>query len=286
MTQTTLAEAARDAETRLADAGVDSARLDARLLVAHVLGIPPHRVVTHGEAPVDDDALGRLQDLVGRRAAREPMSQILGRREFWSLPFRVTRDTLTPRPDSETVVEAALAHVERRRGARVLDIGTGTGCLLLALLSELPAATGVGTDVSAAALVVARGNADALGFADRATFVETTWAAGVDGPFDLVVSNPPYIPADEIATLDPEVARYEPRGALDGGADGLDAYRALAKALPSLLAAGGVVVFEIGADQAEDVREIVAAAGLSFVEQRRDLAGRPRALVFTAPSAR
>lgn len=276
----TAAEAARAVADRLNGAGIETARLDARLLVAHLLGMPPHRVVTHGETPLSADAAARLEALVRRREAREPMAQILGEREFWSLPFRVTRETLNPRPESETVVEAALAHVDAAEVARILDIGTGTGCLLLSLLSELPAAVGIGTDVSVAALEVARGNAEALGLAGRAVFVETEWAAGIAGPFELVVSNPPYIPAGDIDGLEPEVARFEPLGALDGGADGLDAYRALATALPPLLAPSGIVVLEIGAGQKAAVREILGAGGLEFVAAHRDLAGWPRALVF------
>lgn len=276
----TAAEAARAVADRLNGAGIETARLDARLLVAHLLGMPPHRVVTHGETPLSADAAARLEALVRRREAREPMAQILGEREFWSLPFRVTRETLSPRPESETVVEAALAHVDAAEVARILDIGTGTGCLLLSLLSELPAAVGIGTDVSVAALEVARGNAEALGLAGRAVFVETEWAAGIAGPFELVVSNPPYIPAGDIDGLEPEVARFEPLGALDGGADGLDAYRALATALPPLLAPSGIVVLEIGAGQKAAVREILGAGGLEFVAAHRDLAGWPRALVF------
>lgn len=276
----TAAEAVLAVAARLRAAGIDSDRLDARLLVAHVLDVPSHRVVTHGEAVLDTDAGERLETLTRRREAREPMSHLLGEREFWSLPFRVTEATLTPRPDSEAVVEVALAHVDRAAPLRVLDIGTGTGCLLLALLSELPHASGIGTDVSAAALAVARDNAHVLKNANRARFVETAWAEGIDGPFDLIVSNPPYIASSEIAGLEPEVARYEPPAALDGGGDGLDAYRALCRHLPSLLAPKGTAVFEIGAGQEDEVRQIAAAGGLRFVEWRCDLGGRPRALVF------
>lgn len=276
----TAAEAVLAVAARLRAAGIDSDRLDARLLVAHVLDVPSHRVVTHGEAVLDTAAAERLETLTRRRETREPMSHLLGGREFWSLPFRVTEATLTPRPDSEAVVEAALAHVDRAAPLRVLDIGTGTGCLLLALLSELPHASGIGTDVSAAALAVARDNAQVLKNANRARFVETAWAEGIDGPFDLIVSNPPYIASSEIAGLEPEVARYEPPAALDGGGDGLDAYRALCGHLPSLLAPNGTAVFEIGAGQEDEVRQIAAAGGLRFVEWRCDLGGRPRALVF------
>jgi release factor glutamine methyltransferase len=208
------------------------------------------------------------------------MAQILGEREFWSLPFKVTADTLDPRPDSETVVQAALDDLpDHYARLRVLDLGTGTGCLLLALLSELPRAFGVGTDISAGALKVARRNAAALGLSGRVGLVRANWGEGLTGTFDLVVANPPYIADPDFADLEPEVALYEPRIALSGGADGLTCYRALAPQVVRLLAPTGKAVIEIGAGQEQAVRAILQAAGAVWVSSPHDLAGKERCLV-------
>ena len=209
------------------------------------------------------------------------MAHILGRREFWSLAFKVTADTLDPRPDSETLVQAVLDQVPDRSAAlRLADFGTGTGCLLLALLHELPNATGVGVDVSAAALAVAAENADALGLAQRASFHRGNWDDGIDPGFDIVLSNPPYIPSGDIAGLQPEVASFEPRLALDGGSDGLDAYRRLGPAAMRLLVPGGLAAFEIGLGQGDSVRRIMAAAGLRHIATARDLGAVERCVLF------
>jgi len=272
----------RAAAARLSAAGLDSARLDARVLVAHALGVAPEDVVLHGGRPIAAGERRAIGQLIERRARREPVSRIVRRREFWSLPFRVTRATLDPRPDSETVVEAALAAIgDRDRALRVLDLGTGTGCLLLALLSELPQARGLGVDVSAAALAVARANARALGLKARARFRRGVWAEGLAGRYDVIVSNPPYIPSGALAGLPPEVG-FDPAAALDGGADGLAAYRAIAAALPRLLPPGGVAALEIGAGQAQDVTAILASADLRIVKIVHDLANNQR-VVVTAP---
>ncbi len=208
------------------------------------------------------------------------------RREFWSLPFRVTPATLDPRPDSEAVVAAALAAVgDRQRARRILDLGTGTGCLLLALLSELPGARGLGVDIAPAALTVARANAAALGLKPRARFRRGVWADGLGGRYDVIVSNPPYIPSGALAALPAEVG-FDPVAALDGGADGLAAYRAIGAALPRLLTRDGVAVLEIGADQAPPVSAILAGHGLEIAKIVRDLADRPRAVVATGKRAR
>ena len=237
------------------------------------------------ERPLAPDAAARLELLVARRAARAPMAQILGRREFWSLDFTVTADTLTPRPESEEIVAAVLEALPARDAPlRILDLGCGTGCLLLAILSERPRATGLGIDISAPALDVAGRNAAALGFADRAVFAIGDWGASLSGTFDAIVSNPPYIASGEIAALAPEVARYEPRLALDGGVDGLDAYRRLAPDVERLIAASGVVALEVGAGQADDVSAIMGAAGLAFGGGRSDLAGHRRCVVFARNS--
>lgn len=220
-----------------------------------------------------------LDGLIARRCAREPVSRIVGRREFWSMDFVLSPATLDPRPDSETVVEAALASIGDRRAPLLLaDLGTGTGCLLLALLSELPAARGVGVDRSALAADTARANATRLGLAERAGFVVGDWSAALAGGFDLVVSNPPYLATAEMADLAPEVGRFDPALALDGGGDGLAAYRAIAADLDRLLAPGGRVVLEVGQGQAPAVSALLDGAGLSGIAVRPDLAGIERAV--------
>ncbi|MTJ81553.1 MAG: peptide chain release factor N(5)-glutamine methyltransferase [Telmatospirillum sp.] len=265
---------------QLRDAGIPSARLDARLLLAHGLSISTTAVFSHPERVLDDAELDRVTGLARRRAAREPVSHILGRREFWSLSFRVTADTLDPRPDTETLVEAVLDRIpDRDRPLRLLDLGTGTGCILLALLSELPRASGLGIDRSPAALEVAAGNADALGLAGRARFQTGDWGRGLEPDFDIIVSNPPYIPDGDIDGLEAEVARFEPRSALAGGTDGLDCYRALAPDLARLLVRGGTAALEVGAGQSRDVGEILSGAGLGIFAIRRDLAGVERCVV-------
>lgn len=211
------------------------------------------------------------------------MAQILGHRAFWTLDFLVNSHTLTPRPDSEIVIETALAHLTDKPilSPRLLDLGTGTGCLLLSLLAEVPAATGLGIDRSDEALAIARQNAANSGLTSRVAFHSGNWAEGLTERFDMVVSNPPYIPSGDIAGLAPEVRDWEPRLALDGGADGLEAYRAIARALPSLLKPGGAAVLEIGIGQASDVIDLNQSHGLTHRETRRDLGDIDRALLFT-----
>jgi release factor glutamine methyltransferase len=269
----------RDGAAQLAAAGIDGARREARLLLAHSLGWSTARLTEDPHAAVSTEA---FEALSARRAAREPLAFITGRREFWSLEFAVSPDTLVPRPDSETLIEAALAAFPQRGAPlRVLDLGTGTGCLLLATLHEFPAAFGVGVDRTSVAVALARRNAVCLGLADRAAFLCGDWMAALAGRFDLVLCNPPYIPAGAIAALMPEVALHEPSTALSGGADGLDAYRATLPRLPVLLAPGGVAIFEVGCGQAEDVGRLAATQELS-VCCRADLAGIDRALVMRA----
>jgi release factor glutamine methyltransferase len=219
---------------------------------------------------------------------REPVSRILGEKEFWSLSLRVTPDVLVPRPETETLVEAALDQIDRL-GARaeklkILDIGTGTGALLLALLSELPQAFGVATDISGPAIAVARGNAERHKLAGRCVHVICNVADAIGGRFDLIVSNPPYIARAAIAALDPEVRDFDPKLALDGGADGLDTYRAIAIATPGLLRPGGRLIVELGIGQDASVRALTASAGLQLETVKADLAGIPRALVARLPT--
>jgi release factor glutamine methyltransferase len=278
----TVQAALRDGAARLRAGGIDNPRLEARLLLAHALGITPAAVLRDPLAPVGRAAVGRVpyDTMLDRRAAREPLALITGRREFWSLDLAVSAATLIPRADSETLIEAALAALpDRARVRRILDLGTGTGCLLLAALSEFPAAFGIGTDRSAAAATLARDNAAMLGMADRAAFVCTDWAGALAGRFDLILSNPPYIRSGDLAGLMPEVARHEPAAALDGGPDGLNAYRRILPELPRRLAAGGVAVLELGAGQQAAVAALARAAGFASTP-RADLAGIPRALVL------
>lgn len=270
-----------EATARLGAAGVLDARREARLLVGRALGWDSARVLGFPEVAMTPDEWERLQVLIARRSAREPASRILGYREFWSLRFELSPDTLDPRPDSETLIEAALSALgDRKRVYRVLDFGTGTGCLLLALLSELRSAFGIGSDISEAALGVARRNAAVLGLGARAQFVRGNWGDGLTGQWDVILANPPYIASDEIDRLAPEVARFEPRSALDGGVDGLVAYRGLAPAIARLLAPTGIAAIEVGAGQALKASAIMAEAGLALREVRHDLSGIDRCLVL------
>lgn len=277
-----IASAMERAVRRLDAAGVSGSKLDARLLLRHATGLTVERIVGYPERPLSREESERFESLLSRRIAREPLSQIVGRREFWSLPFIVTSDTLTPRPETEILVEAALSCLPGRNASyRLLDLGTGTGCLLLALLSELPESKGVGVERSARAAHVARENARELGLTSRALIAVGDWDACVDGCFDLVVSNPPYLPDCSIVGLEPEVARYEPRMALAGGPDGLACYRVLAPALARRLGANSLAILEIGAGQANDVEKIFAAVGIFTVKRCWDLAGIERCLIMT-----
>lgn len=267
-----------EAGTKLRGAGIADARREARLLLGHALGRDPTSLIGAAQESVDP---GAFPQLLARRAARAPLSQVLGHREFWSLCFQVTPDVLTPRPDSETLIEAARdALPDSRQVRRVLDLGTGSACLLAAALSEFPRAFGVGVDRSAAALAVAATNLAALGLAGRAALVRGSWHGALAGPFDLVLCNPPYIETGHLAGLEPEVVRHEPLGALDGGADGLDAYRAVLAGLGGQLAAHGVAVLELGAGQAQAVAALAVVEGLEVLTIRPDLAAIPRALVL------
>lgn len=270
------------AAKRLAQAGVEESRRDARILLAAALGIDAATLLARdGREPAPDEA-ARFQAMIDRRAAREPVARILGRRGFWTLDLQVTPDTLDPRPDSETLVEAVLAHVPGRSAPlRLLDLGTGSGCLLLALLSELPNATGIGVDRSEGAARVARANARAARLDDRAGFVVGDWAASLDARFDVILSNPPYIERVAIEGLAPEVRDHDPRAALDGGPDGLDAYRAILGDAGRLMAPGALVALELGKDQDRPVACLVEAAGLKVEEIRPDLAGIGRCIIAT-----
>lgn len=275
------------AADRLAAAGVTAPRRDARLLLAAVLNASEGALLADDERPIAPEEARRFAALLDRRAAREPVSRILGRRAFWSLDLEVTPATLDPRPDSETLVEAALSEVEDHGAPlRLLDLGTGSGCLLLALLSELPRASGLGIDAAPEAVAAAQGNARRAGLSARAEFRVGDWCAGISERFDVIVANPPYIPAGEIAGLGPEVARYEPRAALTGGIDGLDAYRALAPQLGPRMAPGGVAVLELGQGQSDAVGRILQRSGLEIRAFRRDLSNTVRCVVAACGSAK
>ncbi len=269
---------------RLAGVGVDSARLDARLLVCAATGESIARLIAYPERRLSASEADLLSAMTARRCAREPVSHILGRREFWSLDFEISASVLTPRPDSETLIEAACQYIPvPARPFRVLDLGTGSGCLLLALLRECPDASGVGVDSSPDAIAVAVRNAERLGLGARSAFVVGDWTAPIGGRFDLVLSNPPYIPTSEIEGLAPEVSRYEPRGALDGGGDGLDAYRVLLPLVTQILAPGGTALFEMGAGQHQAIRSLARANSLEIVAFPADIAGIPRVAVLRQP---
>jgi release factor glutamine methyltransferase len=257
---------------RLAAAGIEDARREARVILAAA-----HGVDAAGLLLLDTVDAALFEPLVQRRVAREPLAYILGRREFWGLMFEVSPATLIPRPDSETIVEAALAACPAP--ARVLDLGTGTGCLLLAVLHERPGAFGVGVDLVPQAAALAARNAQVLGMGTRAAFAAGDWAAALDGTFDLVLSNPPYIPDADIAGLMPEVAAFEPRTALDGGVAGLEAYRRIIADLPRLLRANGVAVLELGVGQAQFMMVVAAQAGFACTIHR-DFSGIERAAVL------
>ncbi len=284
MSGTLTVEAARRAlAKRLQSAGNDSAELDARLLLGHALGLDLTGLISAARRTMTTDESARLEAFARRRLKGEPVARILGEKEFWGLPLQLSPATLVPRPDTETVVELALevlrAGGELSRPLRMADLGTGTGAILLALLSELPAAQGFGTDISVDALQIAAANAARTGLSDRATFVACDYASGLSGPFDLIVSNPPYIRSADIAALAEEVRNHDPLAALDGGTDGLDAYRALIPQAALLLAPGGVLIVEAGPGQSTEIQALMAEAGLMpGTAPKADLGGIPRAV--------
>jgi release factor glutamine methyltransferase len=284
----TVAEARRALAATFRAAGLDSPELGARILVGHALGLDHAALAAAGARALDAAEQAAIAALTARRLAREPVARIVGRKEFWSLPLRVDATTLVPRPETETLVEAALGAIDaqgpRAAVGQIADLGTGSGALLLALLTELPNAIGVGTDTSLGALAVARDNARRLGLT-RAKLAACDMAAALGGPFDLIVSNPPYIASGAIAALAPEVRDFDPRTALDGGPDGLDCYRAIAATVPALLRPGGALVVELGACQAQAVAAMFSAAGLAPAPPRPDLGGVPRALLARKAAA-
>jgi release factor glutamine methyltransferase len=282
-------EAATAAAKALRRGQIDTPELDARVLLCHAAGVTHEDYVANPNLPLSPEAATRFAADIVCRLKGEPVSRIIGYREFYGREFRIDQDTLDPRPDTETLIEAALAIADRqgwrRRPIDILDLGTGSGAILLTLLAELPHARGVGADLSLGALDVARANAEELGVAARASFIAANWLDGIAGSFDLVVSNPPYIASGAIAELAPEVRLHDPKLALDGGADGLAAYRAIAASAPLVLRPGGSLLIEIGPDQADAVLALFKQCGL-YVNASdgiwRDLAGRARVVVGNA----
>jgi release factor glutamine methyltransferase len=266
------------ATARLRAAGSATPELDARLLLQAAAGLSREAIILDPGRSVTGADLDRFLAFIARREESEPVSRILEEREFYGRAFRVTPATLDPRPDTETLIDAALALMPE--GARLLDLGTGTGAIAVTLLAERPGAAGVATDVSPAALEVARGNARRHGVADRLQMVAGSWFLPVQGAFDMILSNPPYIPSADIEGLSPDVRNFDPRLALLGGVDGLDPYRAIASGAPSHLSAGGHVLVEIGAGQAEAVAAVFAGAGFTGAGRHQDLGGHVRCLVF------
>jgi release factor glutamine methyltransferase len=273
----TLVQAWNAARARLTQAQVDSPVIDARLLLEAAADASRTDIITDPHRALTPEQRDQLEAYVERRARREPVSRILGRKGFWKIALKVTPDVLSPRPDTETIVEYALRLFPEAMAFTVLDLGVGSGAILLSILAERPAAKGLGTDVSSEALAVARENAANLDLNGRSTFLHTSWADGLgDASFDLVVSNPPYIATHVMPTLEPEVRDHEPRLALDGGPDGLDAYRTLAPEVLRVLKPGGVFAIEIGYDQAEPVSALFRQAGGLDVRVLKDLSDRDR----------
>jgi release factor glutamine methyltransferase len=264
--------------------GIESADLDARVLLAHSLGSEPAQLLATPDRPVDLEAETHFRSLIARRAAHEPVARIVGKKEFWSRDFSLSPGTLVPRPETETIIETALREKpDRNAPLRVLDLGTGSGILLGAILLEWPRASGVGVDRNTDAIETARRNLTALGVGGRAEIAQGDWARGLDEKFDLVVSNPPYVKRADLVTLAQDVRDYDPREALDGGADGLDAYRAIIADLERLLAPRGVAILELGQGQEDAVAEIVRRAHLMVNNPAvSDLSGVPRALIVKA----
>jgi release factor glutamine methyltransferase len=275
-------------------AHIRTASLDARVLLQHVLGINREQLLADDKVHLTSVQYGAYQGLIGQRLRRKPVSQLIGKREFWGLAFEVTEDTLDPRADSETLIEAVMAKCpDRQKALRILDLGTGTGCLLLTLLTEYENATGVGIDRSEAALQVAERNARALSVHTRVSFMESRWCESITAPeekftkekfnivpFDIIVSNPPYIPTGDIASLEPEVKYHEPLMALDGGVDGFSCYREILPHVPQLLATNGLAFFEIGMGQQQEVSTIAALQGMQVSDVKYDLGSVARCLVL------
>lgn len=281
---TTYRAALADGRAALERSGVETAALDARLILAHAAGIDMAALISRSSDDLPDLAYRTYKDHLTRRRRGEPVARIFGEAEFYGLRFALSPDTLVPRPDTETLVDVVLAEARRRfpPALGICDLGTGSGAIAIALLSQLPEAHAIASDTSEGALATAMKNAERHGVRSRMTFRRVDFAKGPNGPFDVVVSNPPYIRSDAIAGLDREVSRYDPRPALDGGPDGLAAYRAILARLDTLLAKGGMLAFEVGYDQGDAVAKLCREAGLTNVRIEKDLGGRDRVVVAYA----
>ncbi|WP_112811745.1 peptide chain release factor N(5)-glutamine methyltransferase [Ensifer sp.] len=286
----TLARLVSESRDRLTAAGIEHAALDARHLISGLLGLSLTDVVTRGRDVVSEADIARVGAAVERRIAREPVYRILGEREFFGLPLKLSRETLEPRPDTETLVDRMIPYLRRTVAAkgscRILDLGTGTGAIVLALLANVLDARGTATDISDDALATARANAEALGLSERFQALSSNWFEKVEGRFDAIVSNPPYIRSSVVAELEPEVRLHDPAAALDGGDDGLDAYRAIALHAGHHLETNGVIGLEIGFDQREAVTALFHAENFRLREEAKDLGGNDRVLIFERRSER
>jgi release factor glutamine methyltransferase len=273
MRNVTLADTLRNAGQRLAVAGVENHAFDARLLIMTALGLERSQMVSQAERVLNDNEIQNVENLISRREAREPVGRIFGEREFWSLPFKLNEATLEPRPDSETLVETVIKLAAGRPGLRLLDLGTGSGCLLLSLICEMPDATGLGIDIAPRAVDMANINAANIGLDGCAKFEVGNWMDHVTEQFDIVLSNPPYIPTEEIPLLMPEVRDHDPLRALNGGNDGLDIYRLLIPRVSRVMKPGGFVIFEVGLGQADAVEMLLHDAKMKDVTKYKDFSG-------------
>jgi release factor glutamine methyltransferase len=280
----TLGAVAAETRATLAKAGFADAAIETRILLGGLLNLTTTEVFTQADRPVTESERARIADALSRRLMHEPVHRILGHREFHGLDLRLSPETLEPRPDTEILVDTVVPHLRRiaadKGRARILDMGTGTGAIALALLKECPEAQALGSDISPGALHMAAHNARSNGVAERFDTRESAWFEAIDERFDIIVSNPPYIPSEVVDALEPEVRDHDPRAALDGGEDGLIAYRAIAENAAQHLLAGGLVGVEIGYDQRQSVTQLFEQNGFSLLEQHRDLGGNDRVLLF------
>lgn len=272
----TLKDVYRHIKTTLQDAGIEDFDLEARYIILHRSGYDFGEIIAKPDIILDSDLLLRIAEDVEKRLSRMPISRIYGEREFWGIKFDLSPDTLDPRPDTETILELSIERLDRSLPLRILDLGTGTGCILIALLHEFKNASGVGVDLSAGAVKTASSNSLQANVQNRVSFVQGSWFSPVEGLFDLIVSNPPYISNQVIPTLTPEVRNHDPILALDGGDDGLDAYRSIFSLLKNYLSPSGLALFEIGYDQCEQVSRLAEEYSLSVRGVHLDLAGQPR----------
>jgi len=286
---TTLSAAVTEARNRFSEAGLSDAAIEARLLIGGLLKLTSTEVFTGGERVLTEDELARISNAVERRLKREPVHRILGSREFHGVDLLISKETLEPRPDTEILVDSVLPYMRQivaaKGAARLLDLGTGTGAIILALLKESPEAQGIGSDISEDALKTAAENAARLGLSERFEAIRSDWFENISGRFDIIVSNPPYIRSDVIPALEPEVRDFDPSAALDGGPDGLAAYRAIAADAGNFLEKDGVIGVEIGFDQKETVAAIFRSAGFELAQAKRDYGDNDRVLVFTVKEA-